>query len=53
LLNRHSQVSRILITGGARFIGCGVVKTLAARGDKLRTEWPQVIALVRSRKPPP
>jgi nucleoside-diphosphate-sugar epimerase len=28
-----SEVSRILITGGAGFIGSGVVKQLAARGD--------------------
>ena len=28
-------MSRILITGGAGFIGLGVAKTLAARGDEV------------------
>lgn len=71
-------MSRILITGGAGFIGFGVAKTLAARGDEVIafditrsprldaalsqhsnidfiqgeiTEWPQVVAIVQSRKP--
>src|SRR5450759_868411 len=71
-------MSRILITGGAGFIGFGVAKALAARGDQVIafdiarsprldseiaqhrniefiqgeiTEWPQVVALVQSRKP--
>jgi nucleoside-diphosphate-sugar epimerase len=71
-------VARILVTGGAGFIGSGVITELAARGDEVIafdiarspridaargkfaaiefvqgeiTEWPQVVALMQSRKP--
>jgi UDP-glucose 4-epimerase len=71
-------MARILITGSAGFIGSGVAKTLAARGDDVIafdiartpkldavlaehsnvefirgeiTEWPQVAAIMQTRKP--
>jgi UDP-glucose 4-epimerase len=71
-------MARILVTGGAGFIGSGVAKTLAARGDQVIafdiartpkldavlaehsnvefirgeiTEWPQVAAIMQTRKP--